>query len=142
MIYIINCLQKLLKLSCLLSQESLATNTKLDGVGPVNNRHSTNTLNHFVEKDRKKIKEEKSCDTWHLKPDTWYLTCNTWHMTPDTWRLTRDTWHVRFGGGWIFSQNLSCNLSVVENYQRGFDTSRSSQKIRGLSELWNCLRQF
>ena len=47
---------------------------KLDGIGPVDNRPSTNKLHHFVKKKWKK--------------------CDIWHMTRDTWHMTRDMWHV------------------------------------------------
>ena len=59
---------------------------KLDVVGPVDNRPSTNRLHHFVKKERKKV------------------TCNTWHVTRDMWR---DTWHMTcdmFGGANILSK--------------------------------------
>ena len=42
---------------------------KLDGVGPVDNRPSTDMLYHFVKK--------KKSDMGHLTPDTG-------HLTPDT----------------------------------------------------------
>ena len=58
---------------------------KLDGVGPVDNRPSTDKLHHFVRKTKQK-------KTWHVTRDMWHVTCDTWHMT----RL----------GGWTFSQNL------------------------------------
>ena len=58
---------------------------KLDGVGPVDNRPSTDKLHHFVEKREKKV----------------------WHVTRDMWHVTRDTWHVTCLGGWTFSQNFS-----------------------------------
>ena len=50
---------------------------KLDGVGPVDNRPSTDKLHHFVKK----------------KKYMTYLTCDTWHMTreSDTCHVTRDT---------------------------------------------------
>ena len=67
---------------------------KLDGVGSVDNRPSTNNLHHFV---RKKKKKNVTCDVWHV-------TCDTWHVTRD---MTRDTWHVTCLGGWTFSQNFS-----------------------------------
>ena len=51
---------------------------KLDGVGPADNRPSTNMLHHFVRKKKKK------CDMWHM-------TCDTWHVT---WHMTHDMWHV------------------------------------------------
>ena len=53
---------------------------KLDGVGPVDNRASTDKLHHFV---RKKIKKNKK-----------NVTCDMWHVTRDMWHVTRDT----FGG--------------------------------------------
>ena len=43
---------------------------KLDGVGPVDNRPSTNELHHFVKK--KKIKKNVTCDTWHMTCDMWW----------------------------------------------------------------------
>ena len=39
---------------------------KLDGLGPVDNRPSTNYLDHFV------------------PPKKLHLTCDTWHVTRDT----------------------------------------------------------
>ena len=45
---------------------------KLDGVGPVDNRPSTNKLHHFVQKKKKiYIKKIVTCDTWHVTRDTW-----------------------------------------------------------------------
>ena len=56
---------------------------KLDGVGPVDNRPSTDQLQPFV----KKRKEKKgTCVTLHVKYDMWHVTCDTWHVTTDTWR--------------------------------------------------------
>ena len=62
---------------------------KLDGVGPVDNRPSTNKLHHFIQKKKNK----KKCDIWHV-------TCDMWHVTRDTWHVTRDT----FGGVNILSK--------------------------------------
>ena len=39
---------------------------ELDGVGPVDNRPSTDNLYHFVQK--------KNCDMWHVTRDTWHVT--------------------------------------------------------------------
>ena len=50
---------------------------KLDGLGPVNNRPSTNKLHHFVKKK-----------------------CDMWQVTCDTWNVTRDMWHVTCGMLW------------------------------------------
>ena len=63
---------------------------KLDGVGPVDNRPSTDKLNHFVRKKHKK-----------------HVTCDTWHVTCDTWHVTLGTWHVTCLGGWTFSHIFS-----------------------------------
>ena len=46
---------------------------KLDGVGPVDNRPSTDKLHHSVRK-------KTTCDTWHVTRDTWHVTCDTWHV--------------------------------------------------------------
>ena len=71
---------------------------KLDGVGLVDNRPSTNKLHHFVRKKRRK-------KMWHVTRDTWHVTHD---MTRDVTRdVTRDTWHVTCLGGWTLSQNFS-----------------------------------
>ena len=49
---------------------------KLDRVGPVDNRPSTNKLHHLVKKN-------VTCDIWHV-------TCDTWHMTRDMRHVTCD----------------------------------------------------
>ena len=46
---------------------------KLDGVGPVYNRPSTDKLQPFV-------REKKTRDIWHV-------TLDMWHVTPDTWQV-------------------------------------------------------
>ena len=56
---------------------------KLDGVGRVDNRPSTNKLHHFVQK---KLQQQ-------------IVTCDLWHVTRDTWHMTHDTWHFFFWGG-------------------------------------------
>ena len=43
--------------------------SELDGVGPVDNRPSTDKLHHFVRKKKKK-KGHVTCDTWHVTRDT------------------------------------------------------------------------
>ena len=58
---------------------------KLDEVGPVDNRPSTDKLHHFVNEKFKKI--IKKSDMWHVTCDTWHVTHDTWHMTPDMWHL-------------------------------------------------------
>ena len=68
---------------------------KLDGVGPVDNRPSTDKLHHFV-------KKKMTCDMGHVTCDTWHMTCDTWHMTRDIWHVTHDTWHVTCLGGEYF----------------------------------------
>ena len=78
-------------------------NNKLDGVGPVDNRPSTDKLHHFVKKKQKKT-------------DMWHVTCDMWHMTCDTWHATRL-------GGWTFSKNFSsldltvCDLWYYEDLE-------------------------
>ena len=44
---------------------------KLDGVGPADNRPSTNQLHHFVPPPKKKI--HMTCDTWHTTRDMWHM---------------------------------------------------------------------
>ena len=82
---------------------------KLDGVGPVDNRPSTDKLHHFV----KKKEEEKEKKKWHV-------TCDTWHVTRSR--------------GWTFSQNFSslaltvCDLWYYEDLE---------EKDRSLSQRMN-----
>ena len=68
---------------------------KLDRVGPVDNRPSTDKLHHFVKKKKRKKRKKMS----HVTHDTWYMTHDTWHMTCNLW-------HVTCCGGWTFFQNL------------------------------------
>ena len=65
------------------------TTWKLDRIGPVGNRPSTDKPHHFVQK-----KKEKKTDTWHLTPDTWHVTPYTWILTHGTWHMTSDMWHM------------------------------------------------
>ena len=51
---------------------------KQDGVGPNDNRPSTDLLHQFVWKKKKKLTPDK----WHLD-----LTCDTWYVTPDMWHM-------------------------------------------------------
>ena len=86
---------------------------KLDGVGPVNNRPSTNKLYHFVWKKKKK---------------------NRWHMTCDMLHVTCDTWHVTCCEGWKISQNFSslaltvCDLWYFKDLE---------EKDHWLTFVWN-----
>ena len=82
---------------------------KLDGVGPVDNRPSTDKLHHFVRKNTQ-------------KSDMWHVTC-------DSWQVTRDMWHMtRLGGGQTFSQNFSslaltvCDLWYFEDLEEKDDS--------------------
>ena len=77
---------------------------KLDGVGSVDNRTSTDKLHHFVQKEE----EEKN------------VTCDTWQMTHDML------------GGWTFSQNFSflaptvCDLWYYEDMEEKADSISES----------------
>ena len=76
---------------------------KLDGVGPVDNRPSTNKLHHLK---KKKI----------------HVTLDMWHVTRDMWHVTHDTFV-----GVIFSQNFSslaltvCDLWYYEDLEEKDD---------------------
>ena len=61
---------------------------KLDVVGPVDNRPSTNKFHNFVRKKNK-------------------IYIYIWHVTRDMWHVTRDMWHVTGGRKCTFSQNFS-----------------------------------
>ena len=85
---------------------------KLDGVGPVDNRPSTDKLHKIVKKKRKKEKK---------------VTHDMWHMTCDTWHMTHDTCHMTCWGGWAFSQNFNslaltvCDLWYYEDIEEKAD---------------------
>ena len=50
---------------------------KLDGLGPIDNRHSTNWPRH-----------------WYFLCDTWYVICDMWQVTCDMWHVMCDKRHV------------------------------------------------
>ena len=52
--------------------QTLLNVSKLDGLGPVDNRPSTNKLHHFVKKKKKKKMWHVTCDMWHVTRDLWY----------------------------------------------------------------------
>ena len=54
---------------------------KLDGVGPVDNRHSTNNLHHSVQKEEEE--KRRKTDIQNMTCDTWHVTCDRWHVTCD-----------------------------------------------------------
>ena len=64
---------------------------KLDGVGPVDNRPSTDKLHQFVQTKRRRKKEKKKkrkkSDMWHVTPDNWHVTTDMWYVTPDMWHV-------------------------------------------------------
>ena len=74
---------------------------KLDKVGPVDNRPSTDYLHHFINKKITKKKKKKNIKNfinklfWHVTGDTWHVTGDTWQMTHDMWHMTRDTLHMK-----------------------------------------------
>ena len=70
---------------------------KLDGVGPIDNRPSTDKLDHLVQ--RKK---------YNYNNYMWHMICDTWHFCScDRWHVTCDMLHVTCSGGWTLSQNFS-----------------------------------
>ena len=71
---------------------------KIDGVSPINNRPSTEKLQHSVLKKRKRKKVK--CDMWHGIRDMWHLTCETWYVAGGA-------------GRWTFSQNFSSLVLTV-----------------------------
>ena len=94
---------------------------KLHGVGSFNNRPSTDLLNQFVKKKKKKKRHlthatwHVTCDILNLTPYTWYVTHDMWHMTCDTWHVTHDMWHM-VGG------EHSHKMSAPELLQFGIDS--------------------
>ena len=81
-------------------RKKIILKNKVDGVGPVDNRPSTDKLHHFV----KKI---VTCDMWHVTRDMWHVTCDKWHVTRDMFFFG--------GGGWTFSQNFSSLALTVSD---------------------------
>ena len=68
----------------------------LDGVGPVDNRPSSDLLNQIVKKENIYIffcfvLFCFTCVSCHVICDTWHVTCDTGHLTYDTWHMTCDT---------------------------------------------------
>ena len=71
---------------------------KLDLLGPVDNRPSTNKLHHFVQiflKDKKYIYiyfliKMLQKIFWQATGDTWQMTCDRWHVTGDMQHMTHD----------------------------------------------------
>ena len=61
---------------------------KLDRVGPIDNRPSTDKFHHFVQK--------KKCDMGHMTRDMWHVTCDTWHVTSDMWYVWGDEHSSKF----------------------------------------------
>ena len=61
-------------------------NFKLDGVGRVDNRPSSN-------RPHQKLK----IYLWHMTRDRGHMTCDMRHVTCDMWHVTHDIWQV--GGG-------------------------------------------
>ena len=80
-------------LQCTVYPEQSTVNTlnctvllKLDGVGPIDNRHSTNKFHHC-------FKRQKN-------------THDMWHVTRHMWHMTRGMWHVTCFEAWTFSPNF------------------------------------
>ena len=53
-------------------EKNVRYTSKLDRVGLVDNRPSTNKLHQFVKK--------MTCDMWHVTRDMWHATCDRWHV--------------------------------------------------------------
>ena len=54
---------------------------KLYGVGPVDNKPSTNKLHNFVIIII--FSSSSNCDMWHVICDMWHMKCDMWHMKCD-----------------------------------------------------------
>ena len=65
---------------------------KLDGVGPVDNRPSTDKLHQFVKN------EEEKKRVWQIKNNK--KKNDMWHVTRDTWHKTHDMRHVTYDMLW------------------------------------------
>ena len=58
---------------CIYGQNGWSYEYKLDGVGPILNRPSTDNLLQFVNKQKR--------DMWHMTCELGHMTCDTWHKT-------------------------------------------------------------
>ena len=83
---------------------------KLDGIGPVDNRPSTDKFEHFVH-----TKKNVTCDMWHV-------TCGTWHMT-------HDMWHMTGGRRWTFTQNFKFLALMVWEWRGTEDISTNHESV-------------
>ena len=66
---------------------------KLEGVGPIDNRPSTDKVHHFVPK----IIIKK----WHVTHDILHVTRDTWHMTGDTWHAGAGEHSLKISDPWL-----------------------------------------
>ena len=81
----------------------------------VDNRPSSDKLEHFV---------------------TWHVTCDKWHVTFDTWHVTCDMWHVTCFGGWTFSQNFSSLALTVSDLWYDEDLEEKAHLLTDLINQW------
>ena len=80
---------------------------KLDGVGLVDNRPSTDKLQHIV---KKKI---VTCDTWHVTCDMWHVTHDTWHVTQSCRRLPKFGRPPEFGSFQKIAQKIAEHFCAI-----------------------------
>ena len=92
---------------------------KLDGVGSVDNRPSTDNLNNFCQFF---LKDKLFFLFFYFSYYffVFYIFCfnvNFFSSLCDRWHVTGDTWHVTNSMGWTFSQNFSSLEFLVLNWQ-------------------------
>ena len=73
--------------------------SKLDGVGPVDNRPSP-YLRPFIKKKNY---------MWHLTRDTWHVTADMWHMTCDIWHMVGGEYFLKMSAPKLFWLNELMN---------------------------------
>ena len=106
------------------TDQILSLQHKLDGVGPVDNRASTDKLHHFVRKKKTKKRKKMTCDMWHVTHDIWHVTHDTWHV------VTRETWHV-------WGVNILSKFQLPSSYRLWFMILWRSGEKGWLTEWMN-----
>ena len=82
---------------------------KLDGVGPDDNRPSTNQLYHFFQFFPQDTKKN---EMWHVTGDTWQVKCDTWHVTHDKWHILWDEHSIKISSPHLYWFRIDSVLSI------------------------------
>ena len=72
----------------------------VDGVGPVDNRPSTDYLHQFVQKNI-------TCDTWHVTHDTWHVVIIVSKYQVPSYNGLGSMVYWKFGGKGLVGQRIN-----------------------------------